>query len=205
MKIVETGYKIDLHIHSVYSCAKDKKKVAFNTIDNIAVLAERLNANGVQMCAITDHDVFRFDMYKALKDYENNEQYSVIKVFPGIEFTVEFIGEKGPTILHVIAVFNDEDETKVAKIADCLVDDKGKTAYDKVGAFSEEKFLSILRSIDLDTALIVHQKSSLTASRPYKNDAKTVGEENFKSLFTLTILKRLNSKTVRTRCSIRIS
>ena len=35
MKIVETGYKIDLHIHSVYSCAKDKKKVAFNTTDNI--------------------------------------------------------------------------------------------------------------------------------------------------------------------------
>ena len=179
MKIVETGYKIDLHIHSVYSCAKDKKKVAFNTIDNIDVLAERLNANGVQMCAITDHDVFRFDMYKALKDYENDEQYSVIKVFPGVEFTVEFIGEKGPTILHVIAVFNDEDETKVAKIADCLVDDKGKTAYDKGSAFSEEKFLSILRSIDLDTALIVHQKSSLTASRPYKNDAKTVGEEKF--------------------------
>lgn len=179
MKIVETGYKIDLHIHSVYSCAKDKKKVAFNTIDNIDVLAERLNANGVQMCAITDHDVFRFDMYKALKDYENDEQYSVIKVFPGVEFTVEFIGEKGPTILHVIAVFNDEDETKVAKISDCLVDDKGKTAYDKGSAFSEEKFLSILRSIDLDTALIVHQKSSLTASRPYKNDAKTVGEEKF--------------------------
>lgn len=179
MKIVETGYKIDLHIHSVYSCVKDKKKVAFNTIDNIDVLAERLNANGVQMCAITDHDVFRFDMYKALKDYENDEQCSVIKVFPGIEFTVEFIGEKGPTILHVIAVFNDEDETKVANIADCLVDNKGKTAYDKGGAFSEEKFLSILRSIDLDTALIVHQKSSLTASRPYKNDAKTVGEEKF--------------------------
>lgn len=179
MKIVETGYKIDLHIHSVYSCAKDKRKVAFNTIDNINVLAERLNANGVQMCAITDHDAFSFDMYKALKDYENDEQCSVIKVFPGIEFTVEFIGEKGPTILHVIAVFNDEDETKVAKIADCLVDDKGKTAYDKGGAFSEEKFLSILRSIDLDTALIVHQKSSLTASRPYKNDAKTVREEKF--------------------------
>jgi hypothetical protein len=114
-------------------------------------------------------------MYKALKAYENDDQCSVIKVFPGIEFTVEFIGENGPTVLHVIAVFNDEDEAKVAKIADCLVDDKGKTAYDKNGAFSEEKFLSILRKIDLDTVLIVHQKSSLTSSRPYKNDAKTVG------------------------------
>ena len=179
MKIVESGYKIDLHIHSICSCAKDKGKVSFNTLDNIDVLAEKLNDNGVQMCAITDHDAFGFDMYKALKAYEKDEQYSVIKVFPGIEFTVEFIGEKGPTVLHVIAIFNDEDETKVSKIADCLVDDKGKTAYDKKDAFSEEKFLSILRSIDLDTVLIVHQKSSLTSSHPYKNDAKTVGEEKF--------------------------
>ena len=179
MKVVESGYKIDLHIHSVCSRPKDKGKVAYNTIDNIGVLAEKLNANGVQMCAITDHDAFGFDIYKALKAYENNEQCSVIKVFPGIEFTVEFIGENGPTALHVIAVFNDEDETKVAKIAECLVDDTGKTAYDKSGAFSEEKFLSILRSIDLDTILIVHQKSSLTSSRPYKNDAKTVGEIKF--------------------------
>ena len=179
MKVVESGYKIDLHIHSVCSRAKDKGKVAFNTIDNIGVLAEKLNANGVQMCAITDHDAFGFDMYKALKAYENDDQCSAIKVFPGIEFTVEFIGENGPTMLHVIAVFNDEDESKVARIADCLVDNKGKTAYDKNGAFSEEKFLSILRSIDLDTVLIVHQKSSLTSSHPYKNDAKTVGEEKF--------------------------
>lgn len=179
MKIVESGYKIDLHIHSVCSRTKDKGKVAFNTIGNIEILAEKLNANGVQMCAISDHDAFSFDMYKALKAYENDEKCSVIKVFPGIEFTVEFIGENGPTALHVIAVFNDEDEAKVAKIADCLVDDNGRTAYDKNDAFSEEKFLSILRSIDLDTVLIVHQKSSLTSSHSYKNDAKTVGEEKF--------------------------
>jgi len=42
----------------------------------------------------------------------------------------------------------DEDNAKVAKIADCLVDDNGKTAYDRSSAFSEEKFLSILRCID---------------------------------------------------------
>lgn len=179
MKVVESGYKIDLHIHSVCSRAKDKGKVAFNTIDNIGVLAEKLNANGVQMCAITDHDAFGFDMYRALKAYEKDETCSVIKVFPGIEFSVEFFGEKGPTVLHVIAIFNDEDNAKVAKIADCLVDDNGKTAYDRSSAFSEEKFLSILRCIDLDTVLIVHQKSSLTTSHPYKNDAKTVGEEKF--------------------------
>ena len=179
MKVVESGYKIDLHIHSVCSSAKDKGKVAFNTINNIGVLAEKLSANGVQICAITDHDAFGFDMYMALKAYENDDQCSIIKVFPGIEFTVQFMGENGKTVLHVIAVFNDEDETKVAKIPNYLVNNKGEIAYDREGAFSEEKFLSILRSIDLDTVLIVHQKSSLTSSRPYKNDAKTVGEEKF--------------------------
>ena len=46
--------------------------MAFNTVDNIGVLAENLNANGVQLCAITDHDAFGFDMYKALKAYEND-------------------------------------------------------------------------------------------------------------------------------------
>ena len=69
MKVVESGYKIDLHIHSICSHEKDKGKVAFNTLDNIGVLADRLNDNGVQLCAITDHDVFGFDMYKAL-DYK---------------------------------------------------------------------------------------------------------------------------------------
>ena len=60
-----------------------------------------------------------------------------------------------------------------------LTDDKGNIGYDKNGAFSEEKFLAVLRSIDLDTVLIVHQKRSLTTSHPYKHDAKTVGEEKF--------------------------
>ena len=38
----------------------------------------------------------------------------------------------------------------------------------------------ILRNIDLDTVLIVHQKSTLSTARPYKNDARTVGEEKFR-------------------------
>ena len=180
MKVVESGYKIDLHIHSVYSRAKDKGKVAFNTIENVGVLAEKLNANGVQMCAITDHDAFSFDMYKALKAYENDENNSVIKVFPGVEFSVEFVGEKGPTVLHVIAIFNDDDEKKISEIDGHLTDSNGHIEYDRDSAFSEEKFLAILRNIDLDTVLIVHQKSTLSTARPYKNDARTVGEEKFR-------------------------
>ena len=182
MKIVESGYKIDLHIHSVASRKKDKGKVAFNTIEIIGILADRLNQNGVQMCAITDHDVFDFEMYNALKSYEKDPNNSIIKTFPGVEFSVEFNGEKGPTILHVIAIFNDEDEERVLNIGRFLVNSDGNIAYDRHCAFSEEKFLSILRDIDLDTILIVHQKSSLTTSCPYKNDARTVGEYRFQEL-----------------------
>lgn len=179
MKIVESGYKIDLHIHSVYSRAKDKAKVAFNTIENIGVLAEKLNANGVQMCAITDHDAFDFEMYKALKMYECNDESSITKVFPGIEFSVEYDGDNVATVLHVIAIFNDEDEQKPRCISKHLTDESGNVSYDRNSAFSEEKFLSILRNIDLDTVLIVHQKGSLTAAHPRKNDANTVGEDKF--------------------------
>lgn len=179
MKIVESGYKIDLHIHSVYSRAKDKAKVAFNTIENIGVLAEKLNDNGVQMCAITDHDAFNFEIYKALKAYEGNAENSITKVFPGVEFSVEYDGDDGPTVLHVIAIFNDEDETKLSKVSSYLVDEKGDISYDRESAFSEERFLSVLRNIDLDTVLIVHQKGSLTAEHQRRNDAKSVGEDKF--------------------------
>mgnify|MGYP000035569534 CR=1 FL=1 len=179
MKIVESGYKIDLHIHSVYSRAKDKAKVAFNTIENIGVLAEKLNDNGVQMCAITDHDAFNFEIYKALKAYEGNTENSITKVFPGVEFSVEYDGDDGPAVLHVIAIFNDEDESRLSKISSCLVDEKGNISYDRESAFSEERFLSVLRNIDLDTVLIVHQKGSLTAEHQRRNDAKSVGEDKF--------------------------
>lgn len=179
MKVVDSGYKIDLHIHSVCSHGKDKGKVAFNTLEHIPVLAEKLNENAVQICAITDHDAFDYDVYCALKKYETKESSSIIKVFPGVEFSVEFQAENGGAVVHVIAIFEDENEEKIKAISSYLVDDKGNAAYDSAQAFSEEKFLGILRNIDLDTVLIAHQKSTLSTSHPYKNDAKTVGEKRF--------------------------
>ena len=66
-KVVSRGIKIDLHIHSEYSKAKDGKKVEENTLDNIPVLVQGLLANQVEMCAITDHDAFNYGMYYELK------------------------------------------------------------------------------------------------------------------------------------------
>lgn len=185
MKVVDSGYKVDLHIHSVSSHGKDKGKVAFNTLDNVPVLAEKLKENGVQICAITDHDIFDYEIYRALKQYEHDNESSLVKVFPGIEFSVEFDTENGKRVVHVIAIFDDTDEVKVKSISNYLVDSNGNIIYDRNQAFSEEKFLSILRNIDLDTVLIAHQKSTISTTHPYKNDAKTVGEKRFKD-FVIT-------------------
>lgn len=178
VKVVETGYKLDLHIHSIYSKGKDHAKVNYNTLDNIGTLAEKLNEQNVQLCALTDHDAFNFNMYKALKEYESKD-HSVLKVFPGVEFSVEFEGDTENVVVHVIAIFDDSDEAKIQKIENILQGTDGKPVYDRHLAFSEEKFLSILRDISLDTILIAHQKGSLTSKIAKKSDANTVGEEKF--------------------------
>ena len=72
-KVVSRGIKIDLHIHSEYSKAKDGKKVEENTLDNIPVLVQGLLANQVEMCAITDHDAFNYGMY-----YEKKRSKKII-------------------------------------------------------------------------------------------------------------------------------
>ena len=71
-KIVSHGLKIDLHIHSCVSSAKDGKKVKNNTIENIPLLVSKLNDQGVNLCAITDHDAFSYDMYAELKKEKKN-------------------------------------------------------------------------------------------------------------------------------------
>ena len=119
VKVVETGYKLDLHIHSIYSKGKDHAKVNYNTLDNIGTLAEKLNEQNVQLCALTDHDAFNFNMYKALKEYESKD-HSVLKVFPGVEFSVEFEGDTENVVVHVIAIFDDSDEAKIQKIENIL-------------------------------------------------------------------------------------
>lgn len=62
-RIVDSGYKMDLHIHSIYSHGKDKGKVNYNTIDHIPELIDKLTENQVQICAVTDHDAFGYDIY----------------------------------------------------------------------------------------------------------------------------------------------
>lgn len=85
-KVVKTGLKFDLHIHSVVSAHKDGIKVKNNTLENIGVLIERLNDNKVNLCSITDHDNFSYEMYRGLKAAESMDN-SILRVLPGVEFS----------------------------------------------------------------------------------------------------------------------
>ena len=173
-KIVKSGLKLDLHIHSCVSRNKDGKKVKNNTIENIPVLVKKLDENGVNMCAITDHDLFSFDMYSELKNYENKD-YSIRKVFPGVEFSVNFRTDLDCKTIHVVAIFSDENDSKIKKIETVLNNNRPN----ENGAYSEESFLNVLRNIDLDTILIAHQKTSLSSSLTRDNDANSLGEKKF--------------------------
>ena len=87
-KVVKEGLKIDLHIHSCFSATKDKDKVKDGTKENLPVLIAALNENEVNVCAITDHDNFNYELYAEVKKQEGVG--SIKKVLPGIEFSVLF-------------------------------------------------------------------------------------------------------------------
>ncbi len=173
-KVVNSGLKIDLHIHSKASQIKDGRKVANNTLENVPVLISKLDNNGVNICAITDHDAFSYGMYCALKEAENQDN-SILKVLPGVEFSVAFQHAGVRKILHVVTIFSDADHIKVRRMEDVIKEHRPG----QDGAYSEEDMLSLLREISLDTILIVHQKRSLYGKKPGGNDANALGEEKF--------------------------
>lgn len=175
-KIVEKPIKIDLHIHSVVSSNKDGKKVAGNTIENLPLLVSKLKDNGIDMCSITDHDRFSFDMYSSLKAYEGN---GLLKVLPGVEFSVKFDGQK---VIHIVTIFDDKNEGKIKEIEHILNDGIGKSKY-KDGAFSRDDYFLILKSIGVDFVMIAHQKKSLISTqKPQKADVLSLGREKFDEL-----------------------
>lgn len=180
-KIVEQGLKVDFHIHSISSHTKDDIDILKNSrIENIPILVDKLKKNNVQMCAITDHDVFDYKMYHELKQYEGKKESSLLKVLPGVEFSVQFKRNNKSSQLHVISLFPDADEQSIKQIETILSLENGKPKYDCADSFSESKFIQILSEIDLDTVLIVHQKQTLTSeSKPKKNDANSLGNDTF--------------------------
>ena len=164
-EIVTRGLKIDLHIHSCVSSQKDGAKVKNNTLQNIPVLIQKLNEQEVNICAITDHDKFSYEMYAMLKKAEL-EDNSIQKVLPGVEFSVCLADHGKEKVIHVVAIFSDQDEGKIRAIENILNDNPPERGQ----AYSETEFLSLLRKMDMNTILIAHQKNTLTSSIARKND-----------------------------------
>jgi len=173
-KIVDNGLKLDLHIHSAASRDKDGRKVSSNTVDTIPLLVQKLDENGVNLCAITDHDRFSYEMYSALKAAETQEN-SILKVLPGVEFSVSFSNGLIKKTLHVVTIFSDTDDSKLVCMESLIENNRP----DEGMSYTESAFLSLLRKIDIDTILIVHQKKSISGGSPGKNDASSLGEDKF--------------------------
>lgn len=173
-KVVKTGLKFDLHIHSAESVHKDGGKVRKNTLENVDILIEKLNDNGVNLCAITDHDTFSYAMYQKLKLAEAGDN-SIQKVLPGVEFSVCFTNKEKESVIHIVAIFSDENEAKVKNLEHIL---KNKRP-DYNDSYREDVFLALLREADMNTILIAHQKNTLTSRKPRKNDANSLGNQQF--------------------------
>lgn len=173
-RVVQTGMKIDLHIHSKISSGKDGKKVKNNTLANMGILIQKLNENNVNICAITDHDAFSYDMYLTLKNSEQQNK-SIKKVLPGIEFSVLFKNNSDQKEIHVVTIFNDKEDSKIQNI-EHIVSTNHPAASN---AYSEDEFLTLLRLINLDTILIAHQKNTLTSMQTRRNDANVLGNAKF--------------------------
>lgn len=173
--IVEHGLKIDLHIHSCASAPKDGSKVKNNTVENIPLLVSKLNENGVNICAITDHDTFSLEMYSELKKAELDTS-SIKKVLPGVEFSVSFLDhEKREQVIHVVTIFSDKEGDKIPIIETVLQ----KYRPESSGAYTEESFLKVLREIDLDTILVAHQKTLYRARNQGKMMSIHWAKQNF--------------------------
>ncbi len=179
-QIVTKGIRIDLHIHSIFSKAKDGKKVQNNTLENLPILIKGLLDNNVEMCAIADHDTFNYELYKELKKQEIEEN-CITKVLPGIEFSVEFIEGK---VIHIVTIFDDKDDDKIKKIQDIMLNGKGSSCFQKgKGAYSRKDYFDVLAEIDTNFIMIAHQKKTPTSlHKPHANDVMSLGREIFNEL-----------------------
>ena len=194
-KIIETGNKVDFHIHSIASKHKESDDcVDLSTLDNIDLLIEKLNLREINMCSISDHDNFDFNIYNRLKQEENKG--SIKKVFPAVEFSVTY----DKKVLHIITIFDNKNKEKIKKIQNEIFDTKNnKPFYDDVelNSFSENKYLNILKNIDLNVVMIAHQKETLSSKETRNHDVMTLGKEKFDELVFLDYFESFEFKRKR--------
>lgn len=145
---------IDLHIHSIFSDYKESDGYVQNSsIENIDVLLQKLNENNVNMFAITDHNRFSYELYLAIKNRISQNLFkNVYKNLPGVEFDVQI--EEGKPCCHIIAIFDDKEESKLKDIEDTI---NNNLIEKQDGFYTRGDFERILREIGLNVILIAHQ------------------------------------------------
>lgn len=181
-KIVTRPARVDFHIHSAASVrTRDagNEALARCTPDRVETLVEKMDDPklSINMCAITDHDCFDVEMYRALKSKEGHG--SLEKVLPGVEFTVALPDDMDrPTPIHVVAIFDDRGPDDLIEALDSRIPKtaEGRPEYDceDKSAFSLQRFSQILSDIGLSAVLIGHEKS---VGREQRNDVSSLGAE----------------------------
>lgn len=160
--------KLDLHIHlfkSGTTKSGDKEYVKNSKIDNLNVLVSALEKNDINICAVTDHNIFDKKLYLELKKYENYST-SIKKVLPGIELDLNFNG----TIVHTICIFNDEEKNHAEKIEE---------NFSVKDNYSLSDLGNMLANIGLDVVLIAHQKTDYKSINQNNTNLSCVGLEYF--------------------------
>lgn len=158
MKMLNENINIDLHIHSYFSNYKDGDIVVNSTIENLDVLVTKLKENEISLCAITDHNRFSYDLYKALRDKIAADGGVIKRNLPGVEFDV--VLEDGKPRCHIIAIFDDSDDGKVSEIEEKMFAVKRLCRDDE--AYTLAEFEQIIRDVGIDVILIVHQRQAMS-------------------------------------------
>lgn len=166
-RIVQESLKIDLHIHSVHSSHKEAEgyEIEYNTKENLGLLLNKLETNKVNIAAITDHNVFSYEMYQELVKI-SAESEIVQKVLPGVELDVWHKDKH----IHVVCIFDDNDQKKLADLESYLRSNQ-KDIYD------ESELHSMFSSVKLGVLLIPHQKDRI--EKPRERDLANVGLSDF--------------------------
>lgn len=158
---------IDLHIHSKASQYKEDGLDCIQdcNIENLDTLFTKLSEYDVNMFSITDHNRFDKDLYIAIDSLVSKKKYpKVISVLAGVEFDVQ-IDEEKPGC-HIIVIFNANSVDDYQKIVDGINSDMLKKVDE---SYTIERFLAILRTINLNTILIAHQKSAFDNQGKHKS------------------------------------
>lgn len=158
---------VDLHVHSYASKYKEGKikredGTEFGIVDdsiaeNINVILDNLDSNGINLFSFTDHNRFDANLYKvAIENLQNNNRKNLINIVSGVEFDVQI--EENKKSCHIITIFDTKSNDDFNKISDEIEKDKLEK---KEEYYTLTRFENLMKNIKLNTIFIACQRKSL--------------------------------------------